>query len=882
MEGQDCLKRVKQFPLFTLDKSFTPEQERDVLLHIYASTNGQEWYERRGWSNSTNGGSHCFWYGITCHGNTTYIKTIVLAYNNLTGSLPSNIWKIRNLFSLCTPGNPNLRGRLGNFLFANMSNLLSVVFNAASITGNIPEEIAKMKNLQNFLGCVMNGDGFTGHLPQDIGNMTELRVLCLGGNTLTGQLPKSISTLKKLLYLDLRVTPGQMYGNLSDIFAIPSLTNLFISGVKLTGELPRVLPERLGNLVLPGNNISGEMPRKNFPSILNLANNQLTGDIPGDVMLAKAEMINLSQNKFVSINEGKPWPDTAHAGVTSYVSLAGNRKLSINFTSFIELFTRRVDFVDSPSILNVSFCDITSPVLANMLYMKSVSTCDISGNNFFGTLPDFFADFSFLTYFDVSSNNLSGSLPSGIQNLVSLQYLDISENPSMRDGTSASSKVFTPDFLRMVKPPLSRNFTCPEGRLTFNNGRIRLDPTFYEYKYCICDDGFYGDNGLCKKCMNGATCHRLAINAPDDLRPNNMEVSSGYWPSPDPSNATHLVKCPIPSACNPTGACSCRLDTKLKATNYSSGRHQLVSSLITRCNKSCVCYPGNTDRFCSRCQEGFYKLGGLCFRCKRGDLTYYYMFIPIFALSFLVLLWSYFYFHLRPMKWFVAIAVHFLLMLIMMLLEFLPAWLFKLNLVVFVLCMSNRGKTARSLISIAVFYIQTMDFMVASVDVWPRKIIKAQSLLSSYWNLYFPSLSCDLPSLFTPVGKFVLLLLLPVVCLSLVGVYFIMMRIHNTFRPSEQRIQNAHFRCRQIAFFCLSFSYFPIVKQTFSILCPCHSDQDVHYMPNSPWIECASYTYSKLKALGVISVVLYVIGFPLIVTFLMIRFFPKRSSMTPE
>ena len=884
IEGRDCLKRVKQFTLFTLDTSFTPEQEREVLLDIYASTNGQEWYDRRGWISSTNDTSHCSWYGITCHGTTAHIKTIVLAYNNLNGFLPSNIWKIRNLFSLCTPGNPFLRGRIGDFLFANMTNLLTIVFNAASITGNIPDEIVKMKNLQNFLGCVMSGDGFTGHLPQDIGNMTELRVLCLGGNNLTGQMPKSISRLKKLWYLDLRVTPGQMHGDLSDIFAIPSITDLFISGVKLAGKLPRVLPERLRYLVLPGNNISGEMPKKNFPSILNLANNQLTGDIPGDVLLNKSDMINLSQNRFVSINEGKPWPDTARANIGSYVSLAGNRKLALNFTSFIELFTRRVDFVDSPSILNLSLCDITSPVLANLLYMERVSTYDLSGNNFYGTLPIFFEDFSFLTFFDVSSNNLTGSLPAGIQNMVSLQYLDISGNPSMRDGTSASSNVFTPDFSTMMKPSQADNFTCPEGRLTFNNGRVRLDPTFYEYKYCVCDEGFYGDNGLCKKCMSGASCHRLAINVnvAHDLRSNIMELSGGYWPSPGPSNATHLVKCPVPSACNPTDSCTCRLVTSANDTDSSSRSRQSSSSLITTCNHSCVCHPGNTDRFCSRCQEGFYKLGGLCFKCKKGDLTYYYVFIPVFALSFLTLLWSYFYFNLQPIKWFLVTAIHFLLMLIMMLLELLPAWLFKLNLVVFVLCMSKRGKGARSLINITVFYIQTMDFMVSSVNVWPKRVIKAQSYLSSYWNLYFPSLSCDLPSLFTPVGKFAFLLLLPLVCLTMVGVYFTMLLIYNRFRPIERRMRLVHFKCRQIAFFCLSFSYFPIVKQTLSILRPCHSDQDVRYMPNSPWIECTSPMYSKLEALGVVSVVFYVIGFPLIVIFLMIRFFPKRSSMTPE
>ena len=40
--GKDCLNRVAMFPLFTLDTSFEPEQERKVLLDIYESTNGQK------------------------------------------------------------------------------------------------------------------------------------------------------------------------------------------------------------------------------------------------------------------------------------------------------------------------------------------------------------------------------------------------------------------------------------------------------------------------------------------------------------------------------------------------------------------------------------------------------------------------------------------------------------------------------------------------------------------------------------------------------------------------------------------------------------------------------------------------------------------------
>ena len=679
-EGYDCLNRITEFPPFTLDTSYTPGQEKEVLLDIYASTNGHQWYENSGWNSTTSDISHCSWYGITCHNNTFYIKSIMLPYNNLDGTLPSNIWKIRNLLSLCTPGNPNLRGRIGNFLFGNMSKLLTVLFNAASISGDIPEEIVKLSNLQNFLGYAMNGDGFSGRLPEDIGNMTELRALFLAGNKFTGQIPKSISRLKKLLYLDLRNTPGMMHGDLNDLLAIPSLTELYVSGVQLIGEMPRVLPRRLRIVVLPGNSISGKFPERlptnNSLYILNLANNRLTGDIPGDLILQpNIDMIDLSQNQFSSINQGKPRPDNATAGVKSYVSLAGNRNLLINFTSFIGLFTRNVDFVESPAILNVSFCDIKSPLLANVLYFYSLSTCDFRGNHFYGTIPDFFEDYSFLTYFDVSSNNLTGGLPGGIESLISLQYLDISGNPLMREGTGTSTNVFNPDFSRMIRPPQADNFTCPEGRLTFNNGRIRIDPTFYEYKYCVCDDDFYGDKGLCKKCMKSGSCRRRSFSAPEDLRPNIMEVSKGYWPSPDPRNATHLVKCPVPSACNPSDSCTCRLDTSGKDTRSSRYR-PLVSSLTTICNQSCICHPGNTDRFCSRCQEGFYKLGGLCFQCNKGNLTYYYMLIPIFAVSFLVLLWFYFYFKVRPLKWFAVTAVHFLLMLIMMLLEFLPAWVF--------------------------------------------------------------------------------------------------------------------------------------------------------------------------------------------------------------
>ena len=147
-------------------------------------------------------------------------------------------------------------------------------------------------------------------------------------------------------------------------------------------------------------------------------------------------------------------------------------------------------------------------------------------------------------------------------------------------------------------------------------------------------------------------CDQVIVTVQEDLSPNIMKMAPGYWPSPDPKNVTHLVKCPVPAACNPMASCTCRLDTSRNDDSYSFNNKRSVSTLITKCNESCICHSGNTDRFCSHCEEGFYKIGGLCYLCVKGDLSYYYVFIPIFAISFLVLLWSLFYFNLRPVKWF--------------------------------------------------------------------------------------------------------------------------------------------------------------------------------------------------------------------------------------
>ena len=59
------------------------------------------------------------------------------------------------------------------------------------------------------------------------------------------------------------------------------------------------------------------------------------------------------------------------------------------------------------------------------------------------------------------------------------------------------------DFQNMQKINTRDNFTCPQIHFTFDDGLVHLDPSYYGYRFCVCDDGHYGSKGICHKCMTG-------------------------------------------------------------------------------------------------------------------------------------------------------------------------------------------------------------------------------------------------------------------------------------------------------------------------------------------------------------------------------------------
>ena len=184
------------------DTTFTPEEEREVLMEIFNKTDGRNWENNMYWGNYSV--SHCLWYGITCERTSRYVISIFLESNNLAGTFPGNLWKLRNLQGLCIGSNGELEGSVGEILSGNMTALLRAGLAFNKLSGPIPGELlTQLRSIVKIQLCCQMGKGISGKIPEDIGNLTELQVLSLGENKLYGLIPKSIAKLKKLWFLDL-------------------------------------------------------------------------------------------------------------------------------------------------------------------------------------------------------------------------------------------------------------------------------------------------------------------------------------------------------------------------------------------------------------------------------------------------------------------------------------------------------------------------------------------------------------------------------------------------------------------------------------------------------------------------------------------------------
>ena len=216
-----------------------PEVQRNALISLYNSTNGDNWDDNSGWK--TNGefsppGTEGNWHGITVSGD--HVSEIDLSNNNLAGAIPVELGDLSNLIHLNLSFNQlggNITPELGNLLYLESINLSS-----NQLVGSLPPELG---NLSSLIVLDFHSNLLTGNIPSEMGNMSNLIDLYLNGNRLSGSIPSSFGNLASLerLYLSdnkLSGTIPSQLGNLS------ILQELKIQSNALKGDLP----EELGNL----------------------------------------------------------------------------------------------------------------------------------------------------------------------------------------------------------------------------------------------------------------------------------------------------------------------------------------------------------------------------------------------------------------------------------------------------------------------------------------------------------------------------------------------------------------------------------------------------------------------------------------------------------
>ncbi|KAL1541352.1 leucine-rich repeat receptor-like protein kinase PXC1 [Salvia divinorum] len=175
------------------------------------------------------------WLGITCTNGR--VAALSLPFLNLRGPIAalSSLDQLRLL---------DLRGnRLNDTLapLAKCLNLKLLYFSGNDFSGEIPPE---MSSLHRLLRLDLSNNNLRGHIPSQLSNLSRLLTLNLQENKLSGQIPNFLDSL-------------------------PYLTQLNLSNNELSGMLPETLQSRYGNSSFSGNQgLCGKTP---LPDCSNVA-----------------------------------------------------------------------------------------------------------------------------------------------------------------------------------------------------------------------------------------------------------------------------------------------------------------------------------------------------------------------------------------------------------------------------------------------------------------------------------------------------------------------------------------------------------------------------------------------------------------------------------
>ncbi len=391
-----------------------PQSQRDALIALYQSTNGQEWVGKLNWLGAA--GTECDWYGVSCDDSDANIAGIELTFNNLKGTLPPSIGALTKLRVLNLSEN-HLSGAIPHEI-GQLTELQSLYLSYNELSGRLPDEIGNLKKVE-YVG--LNENKLEGPLPSTFGGMSALIDIDLSTNVITGEIPSLVGNLTNATRIS--IASNRLGGSVPKDFAsLPKLEILSLANNQLTGAIP---PE-LGNIAslvalqLQYNALTGGIPPqlgklRNLQS-LELGNNPLGGTIP-------TELGDLTA--LTTLEAG----DAQLTGtIPSHIyDLANLEKLVLPGN---QLDGTLADLPKLPKlvVLDLYANRITGSIPSGIRNLTGLVSVGLNSNALTGTMPDGIGDLKELMSFDIGANRISGPIPAGFSALEKLEYTDLSDN----------------------------------------------------------------------------------------------------------------------------------------------------------------------------------------------------------------------------------------------------------------------------------------------------------------------------------------------------------------------------------------------------------------------------------------------------------------------
>jgi len=378
--------------------------ERQALIALYETTNGDEWINNDGWLGEE--GTECEWHGVNCREIDTgsqYVHRLLLSNNGLDGNLPEDLVDLDRLVGLSLDNN-NLHGPIPAE-YGEFAALTNLDLSDNGLSGPIPGTLLSGQPLQ-YIDLGNNRlDGYT----ESANPVSTARLLALSGNPigalppeswrrpyvigslelnrtrLTGEIDldhDSWEGLEQLELADNAITRlvGINAETLIDLTRLDLARNAIAEHWPVSGQ---TLPE-LTSLDLRANGLTTPPPTglSTHPALreLQLANNALTTTGMGELfVLDSLTTLNLANNPIQALPENLPGaPADLSELDLSQGQLSG----------------------DTP----VWFSELT------------LRTLDISGNQLAGSLEPWLAAMqgSFNTRLNLSRNQFDGELPAAL------------------------------------------------------------------------------------------------------------------------------------------------------------------------------------------------------------------------------------------------------------------------------------------------------------------------------------------------------------------------------------------------------------------------------------------------------------------------------------